>query len=98
MPAHAAGAGANGNRREWRELDEIDHRERTVLGVPNVGAEMQVRPQERRTQFERHFTSGETGENHEEKNKAPVEAKLHRAIRINSACDAVPRRFAGTLP
>ena len=63
---------------------------------------MQVGPQKRRAKLERHFASGKSGENHEDENEAPVEAKFHRAryraMALNSACDAVRRRFAGILP
>ena len=72
-------------------------RKRAVGGVADVGEKMQVRPKERRAKFERHFASGESGENHEKKNEAPVEADLHRAILLNSACDATLQLFAGTL-
>src|SRR4029077_15285074 len=102
MLTDAAGPRANRDSCEWRELDEIDDGERAVRGIADVGEEMQVRPKKRRAKFERHFASGESGENHEDKNEAPVEAKFHRAryraMTLNSGCDVVRRRFAGILP
>src|SRR5580704_700952 len=102
MFAHTAGPRPNRDYCEWRELDEIDDRQRTVRGIADVREKMQVRPEKRRSKLERHFAGGESGENHEDKNEAPVEAKFHRARyrakALNSACDATRRRFAGTLP